>query len=354
MLESRNFRIDERRPVEFWAYEDTLVPTSTSGLAAVAGREQTEYDNAPRSFAEMPAAYYDSVARTVEMDKDGVLASLAFPSYPRFAGQIFLEAKDHDLALRCVEAYNDWMIDEWCGSAPGRHIPLCIVPLWDVDLAVKEVQRAAAKGARAISFTENPAPLGLPSIHTAGYWDPFFAAVADAELPLCIHIGSSSQTIMPSQDIPQSIRSGLVPLNGLVSAFDWLLSGIFVRHPGLKLVISEGGIGWIPFILDRADYTWHHQPDARERLPEPPSHYFADHVFGCFISDPHGVSVVRDIGIDNVMMESDYPHSDSTWPNTTAYAEKALAGLAPDEAYKIARGNAERLFRFSPSSIGQR
>ncbi|WAX58360.1 amidohydrolase [Jatrophihabitans cynanchi] len=353
MLRSRNFTVDTKRPVELWAYEDTLVPTSASGLGAVAGREQDEYDFAPRSFAEMPAAYYEPLARVREMDRDGVLGSLAFPSYPRFAGQIFLEAKDKDLALLCVQAYNDWMIDEWCGSAPGRLIPLCIVPLWDPQLAVAEIERTAAKGARGITFTENPWKLGLPSIHDgAGHWDPVFAAMAAADLPLCIHIGSSSATVITADDMPPSVRAGFVPFNGLISCFDWLLSGVFVRHPRLKLAISEGGIGWVPFVLERADWTWEHQPDTRERLPELPSHYYHQNVYGCVIHDPHGMEIIEKIGIDKIMMETDYPHSDSTWPNSIRYADKALAGLDAQTAYQISRGNAERLFRFKPSALG--
>ena len=114
------------------------------------------------------------------MNRDGVLASLCFPSFPRFCGQAFTEAKDKVLGLLCVQAYNDWMLEDWCGAAPGRFIPLMIIPLWDPQLAVTEIERTAAKGGRAIAFSENPYPLGLPSIHDKSrYWDPVFAAAAD-------------------------------------------------------------------------------------------------------------------------------------------------------------------------------
>src|SRR5690606_3183787 len=122
----------------------------------------------------------------------GILASLCFPSFPRFCGQIFAEANDKDLALLCVQAYNDWMIDEWCASAPGRFIPLVIMPLWDPPAAAREIERCAAKGATALAFSENPEPLGLPTIHDLGrYWDPLLAAAEAANMVICMHVGSS-------------------------------------------------------------------------------------------------------------------------------------------------------------------
>ena len=113
--------------------------------------------------------------RLEDMDLNGVQAQLCFPNYPRFCGQQFLWGKDRELARLCVEAYNDWMVEEWCGEAGGRLIPLCLVPLWDADLAAAEVTRNAERGVRAVAFTELPTYLDLPSLYT-GYWDPFFAA----------------------------------------------------------------------------------------------------------------------------------------------------------------------------------
>jgi len=172
---------------------------------------------------------------------------------------------------------------------------------------------------------------------------------------LCMHIGSSSFSMSTAPDASMAIYTALAPFSSQVTLMDWLLSGVLIRHPQLKLALSEGGIGWIPYVLDRADYSWVHQgPWTRTPLTEPPSNYFRKHFYGCFIDDPHGSRCIEEIGVDNIMMESDYPHSDSTWPNTMSAARKALAGLDDKAAYKVSRGNAERVFNFTPSALGSR
>ena len=129
----------------------------------------------PITYDEMRPGCYEPKARVADNDANWVEASLCFPTFPRFCGQTFLEAKDKELAEACVVAYNDFMVEEWCGDSGGKLIPLCIIPLWDAELAAAEVRRNAARGVRAVCFSEIPPHLGLPSIHS-GYWDPFFAA----------------------------------------------------------------------------------------------------------------------------------------------------------------------------------
>src|SRR6185503_667255 len=149
----------------------------------------------PVAFADMRPGYYSVPERLADMDINNVERSLCFPTFPRFCGQTFLEAHDKDLAASCVVAYNDWMVEEWCGPSGGRLVPLCLVPLWDPNLAAAEVERNAARGVRAAAFSEIPAYLGLPSIHS-GEWDPFFAACDATGTVLCMHIGSGTK--MPS------------------------------------------------------------------------------------------------------------------------------------------------------------
>ncbi|MSX88767.1 MAG: amidohydrolase family protein, partial [Actinobacteria bacterium] len=187
---------------EFWAYEDRLVPTG--GLAACAGKpRETFFTPNAITYADMLPGCYDVKARVEDMDTGNILASLCFPSFPRFCGQIFHEAKDKELALLCVQAYNDWMIDEWCASAPGRFIPLIIVPLWDPPSIAREIERCAAKGVTAVAFSENPEPLGLPTIHDLGrYWDPLMRAAEETGMVLCMHVGSSSQLPAICHDAP--------------------------------------------------------------------------------------------------------------------------------------------------------
>ena len=155
-----------------------------------------------------------------------------------------------------------------------------------------------------------------------------------------MHIGSSSGTIRTSDDAPASIWVGLVPMNSQITLFDWLLSDTLQRHPELQLVLSEGGIGWIPYVLERVDYSWEHQGAwTNTTIRERPSTYFRQHFHGCFISDEHGIKNLDSIGVDNVMLETDYPHSDSTWPNSLDVARAALAGLDESSIYKSDRGN---------------
>jgi predicted TIM-barrel fold metal-dependent hydrolase len=326
-----------------WVYED-LVYIHKRHVAAV-GFDRDEMTMSPMTYDEMRPGCYDPKARVDDMELNWVEASLSFPSFPRFCGQTFLEAKDRELAEACVYAYNDWMVDEWCGDSGGRLIPLPIIPLWDAELAAAEVRRNAARGARAVCFSEIPAVLGLPSIHT-GDWDPFFAACAETRTVVCMHIGSSSKMPATSADAPVAVAATLSFGNAMSSLTDFLFSGVLVRFPDLKLAYSEGQIGWIPYILERADDVWlEHRAwgGVRDIVPEPPSTYYYRQVFGCFFRDRHGIESLQSVGVDNATFETDYPHTDSTWPHTKKVAQELMAGLPDDVVYKLVRGNAIRM-----------
>ena len=326
-----------------WVYED-LVYIHKRHVAAV-GFDRDDMTMSPMTYDEMRPGCYDPKARVDDMELNWVEASLSFPSFPRFCGQTFLEAKDRELAEACVYAYNDWMVDEWCGDSGGRLIPLPIIPLWDAELAATEVRRNAARGARAVCFSEIPAVLGLPSIHT-GDWDPFFAACAETGTVVCMHIGSSSKMPATSADAPVAVAATLSFGNAMSSLTDFLFSGVLVRFPDLKLAYSEGQIGWIPYILERADDVWlEHRAwgGVRDIVPEPPSTYYYRQVFGCFFRDRHGIESLRTVGVDNTTFETDYPHTDSTWPHTKKVAQELMAGLSDDVVHKLVRGNAIRM-----------
>jgi predicted TIM-barrel fold metal-dependent hydrolase len=299
----------------------------------------------PITYDEMRPGCYDPKARLDDMDLNWTEASLSFPTFPRFCGQTFLEAKDRELALACVKAYNDWMVEEWCGDSGGRLIPLTLIPLWDADLAAAEVRRNADRGCHAVCFSEIPHHLGLPSVHTR-HWDPFFAACEETATTVCMHIGSSSKMPATSPDAPVAVTATLSFGNSMASLSDFLFSGILVRYPTIKLAYSEGQIGWLPYILERADDVWvDHRAwhEAKDLVPEPPSSYYYKHVFGCFFKDRHGLESLNRIGVDNVTFETDYPHTDSTWPHTKELATKMVEGLSDDVVYKIMRGNAIRM-----------
>jgi predicted TIM-barrel fold metal-dependent hydrolase len=336
--------VKDERGVDVWEYAGTR--TEQHGLSTVAGQRFDEISNTPVSFDEMRPGSYDPVARLADMDEDGVHAQLGFPSFARFAGHRFLEGDDRELARLCVEAYNDFLFDEWCAAAPDRFIPMVVVPLWDPQLAAAEIRRTAALGARAVAFSENPTLLGLPSWQT-DHWDPLFAAAEEAELPLCLHIGSSTHMIDHSADSPYPVHVAVVGCNSMVAAADLVFSPVFDKFPALKVVMSEGGAGWVPYALERMDRAWErHRHHSGSRLHVAPSEVFKRNIYLCVIGDDHAVQMRHTFGVDHLLWESDYPHLDTTWPHTRKLLEAAMVDVPDDEASMIAETNARDVFRF--------
>lgn len=328
-----------------WLYEGDEFPNI--GLGAIAGRKFEDFSNDPVRFDEMLPGCYRVKDRLADMDLDGVHASLCFPSFSRFCGQTFLAARDKDLALRCVQAYNDFVIDEWGGESGGRLLPMVIVPLWDPVLAADELRKSVARGAVAATFTENPSALGLPSFYS-DHWDPLFAAAQEADVPLCMHIGSGSKQIdSDAPDAKFSTRCALIGLNSMLALTDLLLSPTFDRFPDLKVTLSEGGAGWVPYLLERADYTWVRYRTMDNLSERQPSEMFRKNVWVCMIDDEIGVKVRHEIGVDRIMWECDYPHGDTSWPQSRKRVEEMLADVPADEAAAIVEGNARQLFRLS-------
>jgi predicted TIM-barrel fold metal-dependent hydrolase len=345
-------RIDN---VDTWVYERHRTPIS--GIMVTGGFPPGRLDAQPVNYDELRKSCYDPVARLASMDVDGVLASLNFPNFPRFCGQVFLETSDKELALICLRVYNDWMIDEWCGVDPGRFLPLILIPFWDPVLAVEEIERCAGKGAKAIAFSENPAPLGLPSLHDVDrYWDPVFSAAEETGMPICTHLGSSSAIPTTASDAPMAINIGMLYMNLAGPLLDWLFSGQLLRHPKLKVALAEGGIGWIPYVLEKATrmvnlfyYLREAQDDSN--WPSDPVELFRGHIYGCFVEDFLGTRNLDLIGIDNVMIETDYPHRDSPWPKSVTAAHAALEGRTDADKLKVFQENAMRVFNFVPGAI---
>jgi predicted TIM-barrel fold metal-dependent hydrolase len=280
-----------------------------------------------------------------------VLACMCFPSFPSFSGRLFLACPDKNLALAVVQAYNDWHIDEWCGSYPDRFIPMALSVLWDPELSAAEVRRVAKKGCHSLTFTENPATLGLPSFHD-GHWDPLWRALVEEGTILNIHLGSSGQLAVTAPDAPIDVMITLQPINICQAAADLVWSRVFKEFPGLRVGLSEGGIGWIPYFLDRLDRTYdmHHLWTGQDFGDRAPSDVFREHFLTCFIADPIGLRLRDEIGIDNICWEQDYPHSDSSWPRAPEELAAAAARYdIPDgELDRITHMNAMRWYRFDP------
>jgi predicted TIM-barrel fold metal-dependent hydrolase len=339
-------QIVEVGATEQWKFEGVV--NGMTGLSAVVGTDLKERGLDPLRFEDMRRACWDPVARLADMDTDGVHMQLCFPNYSGFAGGRFYRAKDKELALACVRAYNDYVIDEWWAAAPDRYIPMIILPLWSVAESAAEIDRCAPRGVRTIAFPDNPAILGEASFQS-GEWDPVFARAAEAELPLCMHFGGSGLVPPISKDAPLAVQTTVMGATLFASMSELLLSPVFHRHPNLTVAYSEGQIGWLPYALQRIDQVWN---DYRYFRIEPainaevrPSDLFRKHVYGCFIDDQVGVNLRHEIGIDNILWESDYPHADSLWPNSKTTAEKLMADVPAEESKKILETNARRLFR---------
>jgi predicted TIM-barrel fold metal-dependent hydrolase len=348
--------------MDVWVYDGKRMPSS--GLSAVVGKSKEEFSPEPLNYSEMRPGCYDAKARLEDMDRSGVLASLCFPTLPRFCGQLFMEASDREFGFHCLQIYNDWLVEDWCGVAPGRYIPLMLIPMWDPALAVTEMERMAARGVTAFAFSENPEPLGLPTIHDAsGYWDPVMAAANELGLVASMHVGSSSTLPKICSDAPfmANLTWGASRTSGTM--LSWLFSGLFQRYPNLKIALSEGEVGWMPYFLERAEQVLDKQRYWVKRGTTFMGHAgngadldtldiretFRGHVFGCFIEDHHGVKSLAELGEDNIMCETDYPHSDSTWPDCIGVARNVIKDLPENVQYKLLRGNAERLYRFTPA-----
>jgi predicted TIM-barrel fold metal-dependent hydrolase len=336
---------------DVWLYEGREIPNI--GLNAVAGRPPEEYGMEPASFDEIRAGCFDIHARVRDMDANGVIGSMCFSSFPQLCGQLFARSKDKDAALAIVRAYNDWHVDDWCGTYPGRFIPLALPPLWDPNEMAAEVRRMAAKGCHAVSFSENPAKLRLPSFHD-DHWDPFWAACADEGAIVCLHIGSSSQLVITADDAPIDVLISLQPVNIVQAAADLLWSPVLRKFPTLRVSLSEGGIGWIPYFHERVDwiYTRHHAWTGQDFGTQLPSELFRERIVTCFIDDPAGLEQRHRVGVETICWESDYPHSDSTWPTSPEYVMKSFeaAAVPDDEINAITHENAMRYFRFDPFS----
>ncbi|MFZ4519756.1 MAG: amidohydrolase family protein, partial [Microthrixaceae bacterium] len=254
---------------EVWMFEGSALPNV--GLNAVVGRVPEEYGLDPLAFDQMRPGCYDIHERIRDMNVNGVLGSLNFPSMTGFTGQLFTTMDDKDIALELLRAYNDWHVEDWCGTYPGRMIPLSVPPVWDPQLMADEVRRMAGKGCHAVTFSENPEKLHLPSWHS-DHWDPFLAACEETGTVICLHIGSSSTTVITAMDAPIDTMITLQPMNIVQCAADLVWSPVFRKFRNLRVALSEGGIGWVPYFLERIDYVYKHHKawtnqDFGDRLP---------------------------------------------------------------------------------------
>ena len=328
-----------------WVYDGVSMPNV--GFNAVVGRPVAEWGFEPVRFDQMRRGAWDIHARVADMDLNGIYASLNFPSFlPGFAGQrLQTSTKDVDLAMACVRAWNDWHIEEWAGTYPGRIIPCQLPWLLDPEIGAAMIRENAERGFKAVTFTEGPAQLGLPTLHTR-YWDPIMRACAETGTVLNLHIGSSGASPSTTDDAPPDVVGVLFFGYAMFAAVDWLFSLIPVRFPDIKICLSEGGIGWVAGLLDRLDHmqsynsmygTW--QGDLT------PAEVMQRNFYFCAVEDQSSFALRERIGVEHILLEADYPHCDSTWPRTQEVIFEEIGHLPAEDIRKFTWANASALYR---------
>lgn len=326
---------------DVWLFEDSVVPTGF--LHGPAGVPREEQRNVAAVYEDLRPGTYNQADRLTDMDLNHVEAAINYPNiFPRFCGQGFLERDDKDLAFECLKIYNDWIIDDWGGGdGRGRLIPLTLVPLWDPAMAAAEVRRCADKGSYAIAFSENPSKLGCATMYS-GEWDVLWQTCEEAEVTVSMHIGSSSSMPTTSDDAPLATSMSLYAQNAEGSFVDWVFSGTLQRFPDIKIAYAESQVGWMPFQMERMDSVFREGRGGVGGSGPLPSEIAKGRIYGCIFDDLVGLRQRNEVGIDQILFETDYPHSDGTFPHSRKIAHSMFAavGMDTEECYKVIRGNA--------------
>jgi predicted TIM-barrel fold metal-dependent hydrolase len=342
------------RGVQRWRVGDGR-PLASVGMTATAGRGT--FKHPPKNYEGMHPGAYDAKARLKYMDQMGIWAMVMYPNVGGFGAQQFLKLNDPELMLTCVQIYNDWQT-EWASADSRRLLPITSIPFWDVDAAVDEVRRCAAKGHKGILFTGEPQYYGKPLLGDP-HWNKLWEVAVECDLPISFHIGSG--------DMQEGLAKARVNTYGRMAAFtelavdiflhnglqlnDLLMSGVLVRHPKIKFVSVESGIGWIPFVLEAMDYQFMGN-SVREEHPEfdlLPSEYFARNVYACYWFEQTAPRRLIDkVGVDNVLFETDFPHPTSLYGEEVfARIKGGLSDVEDSVRRKILWENSEKLYKVS-------
>ena len=335
--------------VQQWYYGE--IRGRNMGLNAVAGKPREMYNIDASRYDEMRPGCFNVDERVRDMNAGGQLAGLNFPNFTGFSGQVLNQGPDRETNLVMIKAYNDWHVDEWCGAYPGRFIPCGILPLFDVAEAAREVKRLAVKGCHAVTFSENPEALEMPSIHTK-YWYPLFEAVCENNTVLCTHVGSASRSPQVSTDAPPSVQMTASSMMSMFTFTELIWAEFWADFPQLKFSLTEGDVGWIPYFLWRAEHVYNrHSGWTLATFPPGyagPTDVFKRHFYTCFISDKVGVQNMDWFNEDMLCWESDFPHSDSNWPFAPEDVIATMGHLDDSVIDKITHQNAMAAYSFDP------
>ncbi|OWY80867.1 MULTISPECIES: amidohydrolase family protein [Rhodococcus] len=348
-------RWDEQRGDEAWFVSGTRM--SAVGAPAMAGWHEYPPSCPPR-FADTDPRSWDPAKRLALMDDYGIHAQILYPNVAVFSQKTLQSNGSNELQLECVRAYNDYLT-EWAQFAPGRYVPVGILPFWDMEATIAEVERVAAAGHKGLVFTQNPAAFGLPVL-TDPYWDRLWASAQEKKLPINFHIASGEVDLSGFGHESNGVAAnyGMMGISFFMdnarTISQLIFGGICDRFPELKFVSVESGIGWMPFALEGMDWQWrnsgvHKEHPNYELLP---SEYFKRQIYGCFWFEQDSArSAIEQLGADNVLYETDYPHPTSMSPGPASdavrpddYLRRNFAHLSEADARKILHDNAAALY----------
>ena len=348
-------RWDENAQEDVWYFGDTRL-RSAAGPAMAGWHEYPP--NHPRRLGDVDPALYDAPLRLKRMDEYGIYAQVLYPNVSGFGAGKFLGLGDQELMLLCVQAYNDWL-SEWASADPKRLIPQLVLPFWNVQASIREMQRAAGKGHKGVVMCGEPEFYDLPKL-TDPHWYPLWAAAQDMQLPVNFHIGTGDMWYynMLHESIGKHAHfASLPPLFSMDNAkviVQLIAGGICHKFPKVNFVSVESGVGWIPYLLENMDYQWlncgAHKENPEYKLL--PSEFFKRQIYGCFWFEKGTIKpTIEAIGADNILYETDFPHPTSMSPGPCSaavapaeYMEVALKGVPRDDIRKIVHDNAARLY----------
>ncbi len=318
------------------------------GGVAIAGAAMPDRAREPQRWEEVPAVAYNPRERLTAMDVDGVDYSVLYPSVAGRAGETFASLADAELELACVQAYNDFLVDEWAAVSP-RFIPQCIVPLAP-DAAAKEIERAVRKGHRGVVMPSVPMMLReVPHINEPVY-DPIWAACQELDVPLCFHAGATRAIQFPpysgfSPEVAAAMEAITRPVSTVLVVANFLYSRILERFPRLKVVFAETSLAWGAYELELADHQFERQRLHTEGYDILPSVLFKRqcHLVGWF--DSTGLKTREHTGVKNLLWSTNFPQSTSTWPESRKAIARCFEGIPETERHQVLVDNAARLYK---------